>query len=162
MCGASGTGKTTVAVMLSDHYHMPVYPSITRNSPWPMGSVEHQGYIRNKMHELTQTQDNTIFDRSPIDIAGYDIGYKMGDQYLKSMALAEEWAKTEPILLYFPLFWSPEFDGFRPTDMSLAKSVDGVISNFLGFNEVEHCYMPNVSPEERFELAVEYIDSKGF
>lgn len=162
MTGASGTGKTTTANMLSEHYNLPVYPSITRNSPWPMGSVDHQVYIRNIMYNLTQTQDNTIFDRCPIDIIGYDVGYKMKREFQRSMSLADAWIREKPIILYFPYFWEPEDDGFRPTDETLARCVDGVISNYLWSREVEFLYMPNMSPRERLDLAVDYIDSKGY
>lgn len=156
--GASGTGKTTLATMLAAEYGMKVMPSISRNSPYPIGSTEHQEYISEELFRRAMEDQNAVFDRTPLDVVGYDLAYGFPELSLQSTLYATVWKRTSPILIYFPVYWQPEDDGFRPTDEKTTTTVDLTIRAQLA--GLEYLTMDNESPELRLKSAVEYINSR--
>jgi hypothetical protein len=159
LTGASGTGKTTVGKLLSNHYDLPLQPSISRTSPFKIGTVEHQEYISNKIFELAMTGPDSVFDRAPLDIVGYDLAYGFPELSVNSLLNAVAWAQTKPLVIYFPVYWEPEDDGFRPTDEKTTSIVDLSIKTQLEGSKINHLTMPDVNPASRLTLAVDYINS---
>lgn len=160
LTGASGTGKTTVGKLLSNHYDLPLQPSISRTSPHKIGTTDHQKYISQKMFELAMSEDeDSVFDRSPLDIVGYDLAYGFPELSVSSLLNSVIWVQTKPLVIYFPVYWEPEDDGFRPTDEKTTTIVDLAIKSQLENSRMNYLTMPDVNPASRLTLAVDYINS---
>jgi hypothetical protein len=156
--GASGTGKTTLANLLAPEYDMKVMPSISRSSPHPIGGTEHQQYISEKLFRLAMQDQNAVFDRTPLDVVGYDLAYGFPELATQSTLYATVWKRTNPILIYFPVYWTPEDDGFRPTDEKTTTTVD--LSIRVQLTGLEYLTVENESPELRLKSVMEYIKSR--
>lgn len=111
------------------------------------------------MFDLAMNGEDSVFDRSPLDIVGYDLAYGFPELSVGSLLNAVIWAQTKPIVIYFPVYWEPEDDGFRPTDEKTTNVVDISVKSQLVNSHLNFLTMPDVNPASRLTLAVDYINS---
>lgn len=158
LTGASGTGKTTTGRLLAEHYGLTLQPSLSRTSPHEIGSKKHQEYIAEKLFDLATKDRDSVFDRTPLDVVGYDLAYGYVSQAINSMTLATVWKnECKPTIIYFPVYWQPEDDGVRPVDKRTTTLVDVTIKTQL--QDVPHFVVDNESPEARLKSIANYIDN---
>lgn len=157
MSGCSGSGKTTVAKLLSDKTGLSIIDGVARKSPHKIGTKENQDYI---YHELgRQFWQDGIHCRTIIDVAAYSdlinhYHYYLFDDFWGSY-------RHHP-LVYFPYpDWGIEDDGFRPTDEDTNRRVDSFIKERLDSYNIKYLHLSAKSPEDRVEEILDFWSEYG-
>lgn len=159
--GSHGTGKTTTAELLSKRTGFGTLPSVSRNSPYRPGTVEHQGYVMDKVSQRTMRHDRTIQDRTPLDVFAYTQMMQLEGEYEYQMMKVNRFLRAithsnEP-LFYFPITFPLRSDGVRPGKWEQIE-VDSLIKPLLSRFEVNLHTVPAGTPEERVEFILERMD----
>lgn len=158
--GSHGTGKTTTAKLLSNRTAFGILPSVSRNSPYKPGTVEHQGYVMDKVSQRTMRHDQTIQDRTPIDVLAYTQMMNFESEYAHQLMRVDRFLRGiahsgEP-LFYFPIVFPLQSDGVRPGKWEQIE-VDSLIRPLLNRLPVNFYTMPSGTPEERVDFILERI-----
>ena len=144
--GSSGTGKTTQSLLVSSVLKMPIVDGISRNSPFLMGTSEHQQYVSRRVYRKCINM-NAVHCRTPIDVAAYTkingVDSPLDDQH------CSEFAKTNPVVVYFPMLDHIEDDGFRPTDYEFNFKVDYLVKKYLDYYGIEYLSLSSDNPDDR-------------
>lgn len=157
LSGASSTGKSTTAKVLSEMTGLPIIDNISRNSPYEMHTKEHQQYMSDKVFETSQ-MDNHILCRTPFDVWAYSVGFKI-DNNAQDSRNAYEFAMRRPKIIYFPINLIPIVDdGFRPVSEELNQTVDSQIRHQISTYNIDHYTVLKESPEERAQHIIEYLE----
>lgn len=159
LTGAGGTGKTTVGEILAEVLNLRRAPSVSRSSPFKVGTQEHQDYVGKNVYRQCMTHINHVIDRTPFDVVAYDYNFN-ANSLTRDKQYAEMFVRTNPTVIYFPLYWLPENDGFRPTDVELARSVDQLIKEQLDFSGLNYYTVKNERPEDRVAKILRYVDRR--
>lgn len=157
LTGASGTGKTTLGKLIADELGFYQSPSVSRLNPHPMGTKAFQEWTSNMIYNQSMMLTKRVFDRTPFDVVAYDRVFNTGNIILDRMR-TKYFADTKPIVLYFPVYWPAEDDGFRPTDVS--GPVDECIKEQLDFFNIDYYTVLNESPELRLSHCREFIQER--
>ena len=157
LSGASSTGKSTTAKILSEKTGLPIIDNISRTSPYEMHTVEHQKYMADKVFETSQL-DNHIMCRTPFDVWAYSIGFNI-QNHAQDSRNAYLFAKSNPIVIYFPINVIPIVDdGFRPVSEELNSVVDSEIRKQLMYYGVKYHMVGKGTPEERAENIIKFME----
>lgn len=160
LTGASGTGKSTLANGLAIELGMEVAPSVARTSPYEMGSAENQSYVGSKVWHQIKTSDNSIVTRTPLDVLAFSSIWGH-DTYMDRYRSAE-FCSQGNIILFCPLYWQPEDDGFRPTNMAELKRVNNIIHDFLECTAAEYYVVRNEPVDYRIQSVIQYLDTVSY
>ena len=162
--GAGGTGKTTLRDLMAPKLGLLVKESVSRSSPYTPGTEAHQEWIAGRILDDAIKTEKHLLDRTPFDVVAYDEAYRMKTTPRHSWFanyFAIEVKKLKSPVFYFPIYWEAEDDGFRPTDRKLLQLVDLTIKEQLDFYRIDYYTVPNRTPEDRLELAMEYLAERG-
>lgn len=158
--GVGGQGKTTTANLLSPIIKLPVVDGLSRKNPYPMGSDEGQDWLGMKVWLNSVHRKSKIHCRTPIDVWAYSRVYGTGN-ILNQEAYVESWLKKKPTIVYFPYLFKIEDDGFRPTDDTLAMTVDSLILERLDMYSMRNSSRIHVAsnsvPEQRVKEIIEFL-----
>lgn len=160
LTGASGTGKSTLANALASKLDMQVSPSVARQSPYEMGSAENQSYVGSKVWHQIKTSDNSIVTRTPLDVLAFSSLWGH-DTYMDRYRSAD-FCSQGNIILFCPLYWQPEDDGFRPTDMAELKRVNNLIRDFLECTGAEYYTVLNEPVDYRVQSVIQYLETVSY
>ena len=156
LAGASGTGKTTIGDMLARHFDIEHHPSVSRSSPYEHGSRQHQIYTEEMIYQTMNLPG--VHDRTLLDVYGYNTfnGYTDLNEEMHGKII--EWANSNPLVIYFPIFFEPENDGVRPTDKTVNAVVDSIIHSGLeNIMPNRFITVKNEPVEARFESIIKSI-----
>lgn len=162
--GSHGTGKTTTAELLAKKTGLTILPSVSRNSPYKQGTIEHQGYVMDKVSQRTMRHTNTIQDRTPLDVFAYTQMMQLEEEYNYQMMKVDRFLRSiaysnEP-LFYFPITFSLYSDGVRPGKWEQIE-VDTLIKSMINRVEANIYTVPAGSPEERVEFILERVEQNA-
>ena len=160
LTGASGTGKTTLANALAGEVNMTVAPSVARTSPYQMGSAENQNYVGSKVWQQCKTSTNSIVTRTPLDVLAFSSVWGH-DTYMDRFRSAE-FCNDGNVILFCPLYWQPQEDGFRPTDMAELKRVNNTIRDFLECTGAEYYNVLDEPVDYRVQSVIQYLDTVSY
>lgn len=154
LCGSSGVGKTTQSLILSGALGLPIVDGISRSSPFLMGTSEHQQHVSRRVFKKCMTQ-KAIHCRTPIDVFAYSqvnqVNSPMDKQHI------EFFAKTNPVVVYFPMLDVIEDDGVRPTSREFNEKIDECIRGDLERYNITHLVLPvSDNPGERSLEIIKY------
>ena len=158
--GAGGQGKTTTANLLSPIIKLPVVDGLSRGNPYPMGSDEGQYWLEETVWYECMSPELRIHCRTPIDVYAYSKAY--GTCSLDDMIyFMEAWLVKKPKIVYFPYLFKIEDDGFRPTDDTLAMTVDSLILEALDMYSIRNSSRIHIAsnsvPEQRVKEIIEFL-----
>ena len=160
LTGAHGTGKSTVAQIIKERAGFCTVPSVSRNSPYEMGTEEHQKYVMDKVFYHYSKYDGLILERTPLDVYSYthlmQIESEYNRQKMKVEAFFRGIKQSEEPIFYFPIYFDLENDGVRPGQVEQVQ-VDRFIYNYLQDNNIEYHTIPYASPEERADFILERV-----
>ena len=155
MTGSSGTGKTTMALLMSDVLRMPIVDGISRSSPFLMGTDDHQQYVSRRVFKKCMTQ-TAIHCRTPLDVNAHtqvnSSNSPMDKQHIQLFAA------TKPLVIYFPMLEEIEDDGFRPTDWGFNEKVDTCIKQTLSEYNISYLELSLGSTRERASEIITYLE----
>lgn len=156
--GSHGTGKTTTAKIVAKKTRMCVPQSVSRNSPYKQGTLEHQGYVMDKVSNRMMKHEGSVHDRTPLDVFAYTILMEHNSEYNHQLMKVQRFLRVmentlEP-LFYFPITFPLVSDGVRPGHDDQAK-VDSIIKPMLKWFDINVYTVPEGTPEERAEFIVE-------
>lgn len=160
LTGASGTGKSTLAQGLSDVLGLQVSPSVARLSPHEMGTAENQAYVGGKVWHQCKNAQDSIVTRTPLDVLAFSSIWGH-DTYMDRYRSAE-FCSQGNIILFCPLYWQPEDDGFRPTNMAELKRVNHIIREFLESTGAEYYNVLNEPVDYRVQSVIQYLDTVSY
>lgn len=160
LTGASGTGKTTLANALAREFNMEVAPSVARLSPYEMGTAENQTYVGSKVWQQCKTSENSIITRTPLDVLAFSSVWGH-DTYMDRFRSAGFCAEDN-IIIFCPLYWQPQDDGFRPTDMAELKRVNNIIRDFLECTGAEYYSVLDEPVDYRVQSVIQYLDTVSY
>jgi len=152
--GCHGTGKTTKAIDLMEHYtflgnKVHVVDEVARSCPYALGTIEAQEYIfHNQMarerYAMTQDVDVIICDRTVMDNLMYylDIIENLfgAGNYTSELgrwdllhSLAIRWMLTYSQVIRLPLNleYLKADDPIRPKDVAYARRIDALFDRFV-------------------------------
>lgn len=158
--GAHGCGKTTTARLLSSKLNYSIVPSVSRHSPYTPNTIEHQGYVMEKVVYRTMMHTYTVQDRTPVDVFAYTKLMGIKKLYQHQQMCVDRFLRTidhagDPIF-YFPIHFELEDDGVRP-DKKAQEHVDQIIISELDRSGVKYHVVPNALPEDRVDFILERI-----
>ena len=180
LCGASSTGKTTLAIKLLENPFIKDFVSklisvdgrqlldlMGCNKMDKMNgnqTKEYQfKYFRNKI-KSEYNQSNFITDRSYIDIASYWIVRDTFDasekEQNKLLGPCRKLSNSYDLHFYMP-FGLIEFekDGYRPESIAFNQKIDKQIKLFLEKWDILHCKIEAVDIRERVETVITTINN---
>lgn len=160
LTGASGVGKTSLADELSNRLAMPVAESVARTSPYAMRSESNQEYVTHTVEYQCNSLDQHIITRTPLDVLGYNEVW--GVTLSTTYESVERFIASQPPVVYLPIFWEPEDDGFRPTSMAEMKQVDAVIHARLYWSDVDYFRVGEESVDSRADHVIEWLNSNNY
>ena len=160
MAGASGTGKTSLAEVLSDRLAMPIADSVARTSPYPFKTEDNQEYVTATVEYQCLSLDQHIITRTPLDVLGYNEAW--GVTLERTYQSVERFIDSDPVVIYFPIYWDAPEDGFRPTDMRDMRQVDSVIHARLYWSDVDYFRLGNESIDSRADHVIEWLNSNNY
>lgn len=156
--GASSQGKTTTAKLLSQELFWPISDGIARSSVYSQGTVENQEWLSRQIYHNCMSRQNKIFCRTPLCVAGYSHAYNIhcpiDEQHI------EMFARSNPIVIYFPMILPLVDDNFRPVNVELNEAVDQTIKTKLDEYNMSFYTLGPGSPEERVQEIMSYL--KGY
>lgn len=147
-CGASGTGKTTLATALSNKLHLPLLTNRARSiaellhitdlyniNPTKRALYQHAIILSQIEQELRVNDCGFVSDRSVVDILMY---WMLDNSENYPLLTKNYWnliffyKKYHPydLLIYLPIEFEAENDGFRYTGKHLIAE-DEFIKNFI-------------------------------
>ncbi|AWN04454.1 hypothetical protein PBI_GRAYSON_111 [Rhodococcus phage Grayson] len=163
--GVGGQGKTTTANLIAPILDVKIIDGISRSNPYPMGSEEGQNWLAREVCQRSIANvkgkyRSGVYCRTPIDVYAYSYAYNKGNlDYQKS--LIEKWIKSKPKIVYFPYLFKIEDDGFRPTDDTLAMTVDSLILEELNRYSIRNSSCIHIAsnsvPEQRAKEIIEFL-----
>jgi len=174
--GAQGTGKTTLAKMISEQYGLELVSSITRSlvesgkmSPEETSqgaTPKTQRLIFDEYYNIFNKKKAVVSDRFLTDVLAYtryvyrrDEDPDMLDEmhrereYLDQLAFCQGlmYGDTQDaVVFYLPIEFSPEDDGVRDTDPIYQSQIDELIRKELSYQGIRY-YKLTGSVEERIE-----------
>lgn len=158
--GTGGQGKTTTANLLSPIINIPIVDGLSRGNPYPMGSDEAQDWLGIKVWFNSIQKRPKIHCRTPIDVWAYSRAYGTGNLEYQEIYI-ESWLKKKPKIVYFPYLFKIEDDGFRPTDDTLAMTVDSFILEKLSTYSIRNSSCIHIAsnsvPEQRAKEIIEFL-----
>lgn len=177
MCGAGGTGKTTLANLLTDKISEKFYPSIVRKVMQDRGVTEAMAnqmtpaamaYLQTCIFEAKVKQDKEnpvgLFDRTLIDQLTYlslrcysTLTQSVYDAF-KSTAFIN--AQSYDIIFIFPIYsWvGKQDDNFRQEGIFRREIWETVASHYIEESRANIHIMKDVDPVLRMEAALKIID----
>lgn len=158
-CGTGGQGKSTSARLLSDSLNLPVIDGISRSSPHKRGSLDHQAWTGQKVHESVLNNESGIYCRTIIDVNAYSDA--MGLHIKRNESLQDYWLLCQRTVIFFPLLFAPEDDGVRFTDQRFAEDVHISIKTRLDRSRVDYYTVKNESPEDRNKHILDFLYYQG-
>jgi hypothetical protein len=160
MTGASGTGKTSLAVELCLRLGLDEAPSVSRTSPYEMGSQDMQDYVMHCVDYQCRTASQAVISRTPIDVYAYSRLW--GLERKKPAAVAKRFLDSDAIILYLPKYWEPEDDGFRPLEGQ--DEVDQIIAEALiDSGNWDRIYtVENEDVTDRADNVIQWLNSKNY
>jgi len=149
LCGAGGTGKTTMMRRIAERYDLPVLPSIARRVQREMGAEREDDQRRwapfrqwkfeqrltDEWSRLLMETNSYVADRSMIDRYAYAL-YKLRDPDLLTLDELERYedlidrtVQHADLVIYCPLgVFDPPPDGFRTARENERRAVDAIIA----------------------------------
>lgn len=164
-CGVGGQGKTTTANLIAPILDVPIIDGLSRGNPYPMGSEEGQNWLAREVGNksaasLRGYHRKGVYCRTPIDVYAYSAAYGKGRLDYQS-DIMKSWLNTKPRIVYFPYLFKIEDDGFRPTDDTLAMTVDSLILEVLDMYSIRNSsriqIASNSVPEQRVKEIIEFL-----
>lgn len=160
LTGSHGTGKTTVAKIVEQKTDFGTLPSVSRTSPFPQGTLENQKYVMQKISQRTKFHDQTIQERTPLDVFAYTMMMNIRSEYNSQNMEVERFIRSiehsgEP-LFYFPIAFAIEADGVRPGKWE-QRQVDATIKGILDNSSVPYHVIPEGTPEERADFVLQEV-----
>lgn len=146
LIGAECTGKTTLGRMLAAELQLPLIGELVRDI------VARHGYERvEQMPDVVKAQRlyltaqvekqidmsniSYISDRTPLDNSAYMLLYaapKMMQQAIDDFLYEATFhTQTYDLLLYFPIAWKTENDGFRHTDEGARQDIQDYVRQLI-------------------------------
>ena len=160
LTGAHSTGKSTVAQIIKERTGFCTVPSVSRNSPYEMGTEEHQRYVMDKVFYQYSKYDGLILERSPLDVYAYtklmQIESEYGRQKMKVEAFFRGIGHSDSPIFYFPIYFDLEHDGIRPGQEEQVE-IDKFIVSYLQKNNIDYYTIPDTTPEERADFILERV-----
>lgn len=158
--GSHGTGKTTTAKLVAKKAKMCAPPSVSRSSPYKQGSLEHQGYVMDKVYQRAMEHSKSVHDRTPLDVYAYTLMMEHKGEYDHQLMKAQRFMRVlqdtgEP-LFYFPITFPLVSDGVRPGKFEQIE-IDTLIKPMLKWSDVNLHVVPDGTPEERTDFVMERI-----
>lgn len=150
LTGASGTGKTTVGNALERQLKMKHPESVSRSCPFPITTQKAQNYISLKTFEQGISSTGSVIDRTILDCAAYNTAFKLSGLEI-DLDRVKLFAATDPFVIYFPIYWPAEDDGFRPVSPALNRVVDNYIVYLLNTNHIKYITVWDEPVESRVE-----------
>lgn len=155
--GSSGTGKSSTAIALGQALNMKVVDGISRNSPFEMHTLEHQKYMSRNVYATCTSIDNRILCRTPLDVWAYSKAFKINNQVMDEDNLVR-FIKSDPTIIYFPPYWKPKNDGFRPTSVDFNAVVDNSISSIIEEFELKSYTVKNEPVKQRVQNIIKFLE----
>ncbi|MFZ2412075.1 MAG: ATP-binding protein [Candidatus Methanoperedens sp.] len=163
--GTHGTGKTTLAKMLSGVFNIPILEECARNYDIKHASPEKYLKIqKNILIEQIATESkhpSFVSDRSTIDNLAYWIhscaqmvDASMNKKYINTSM--ENAKKYTVIFLLVPEFY-PMDDGFRDTNLIFQLQIAETINTILHLYQIPH-YILRGTVDERLQRAIDIIN----
>ena len=154
ICGCHGTGKTTKAKELSDHYtflgnKVIIADEVARSCPHTLGTIEAQEWIWHEQmarekYAMAQDADAIICDRTVVDNLMYYRAILENlfgvDAYISEIVRwadlyheAVNWMPTYTQVIRLPLNleWLQADDPIRPKDVAYARRIDALFDRFV-------------------------------
>lgn len=158
LTGAHGTGKSSVAKIIKSRADFCTVPSASRNSPYEMGTEEHQRYVMDKVFTQHSKHDALVLERTPLDVYSYTRLMKIEAEYNRQQMKVEAFFRalkhTNQPVFYFPISFELENDGIRPGEVEQIQ-VDKFIYDYLENNNIHYHAIPNATPSERADFILE-------
>lgn len=158
--GSHGTGKTTTAKLVAKKAKMCAPPSVARSSPYKQGSLEHQGYVMDKVYQRAVDHKGSIHDRTPLDVYAYTLLMEHEEEYGHQLMKVERFLsileQTGEPLFYFPIAFPLVSDGVRPGKFEQIQ-IDTLIKPMIKDTGANIYTMPEGTPEERANFVLERI-----
>lgn len=168
LCGAGGTGKSTIAKEVSKRYNIPLIQSPSRaifekhgarteddqNRMTPEQRLALQLDIFAAISDLTGKHSHGIFERMLVDNYFYLL-LRCFDVASPATVLTteEEMARslsTYDLILYFPLYnWSPPSDGMRTQNLAMRTMASSCILGALTKHGAPFYSVPDMDVEQR-------------
>lgn len=166
MVGSQGTGKTSLANLLSKKLNIPIIQEVARNFKKEQLNKNNPEYPSIQKRILVaqiqeeKKHEDFISDRSSIDNLAYFI-YGCSDKVSVSENMSYIYDAITNARLYTHIFFlRPEFDivddNFRDCNISYQKDIDTTIYTILNIFNIKY-YILTGSIEERIQKAMESI-----
>jgi predicted ATPase len=176
--GTGGTGKTSVAEILSSLIPETFQPSIVRDVMAAFNvtdatqsslSVDDKWAIQRALLDAKFEQDDMyevgLFDRTPIDHMAYTL-YRCADALADEVfhelsGRVQEFIEQYDLIFYFPVYdWPAEDDGFRQQNLAYRATHDIIIRGLMEKFDLEFIEMPDAPVEERVALMIDLINDE--
>lgn len=178
MTGAGGTGKTTLAELISAKYDIPFLGSVSRGvfssrsltevdqlSMTPVQQLELQKAIFAAVIEQREKSDYFVADRTFLDHMCYMLyrsGNQISDSYMevvKRETLRD--LRSYDLLIYCPTgMFTPPDDGFRQSGAAYSTAIDLIIRGALDYWDIPHISMGRATPEGRLRMVEKSLTSR--
>lgn len=169
MCGAQGTGKTTILNLFKEA-GFPVITEVVRTLAKEKGIAinqdgtdKSQEIIFSTYKEVLGSTDKYISDRGLVDVLAYtesgvDAGKVRPEISKQQYEELEKFVNNTPNLyiIYFPIEFGVVADGVRSTDEEYRKEIDTNIREILDNLGVEYLTVHG-NPVERFRQILDYV-----
>lgn len=168
LTGSHGTGKTTLARALAEKLCLPLITDRARSAA-KKAEVNHAGELRRDRFKATYFQclvlinqlfaemnEDFVSDRSTLDFLAYWQAYGLPkNTAYQSLCLANRY----DLLVYVPVFFPPESDGFRDTDSDFQREVDRRILELLSLVTWPVITVSG-SVEERVQMVINWLNGR--
>lgn len=157
--GPSGTGKTTTARLMASEMAYSVIDNISRNSPYAheYGSIEHQMFVSESVWNHCRDSFNVIHCRTPLDVYAYSYAYGIKESQARDYDRVLQFADLGAPVIFFPLYWSPQVEKGRNSDMALNRVVEEVIMSAIEDLMIDCYVVKNESTRDRVNNIFEYL-----
>lgn len=174
ICGAHGTGKSTLARRLSNELNIPLIEQVSR-------TVKGMGYRINKnsdvlsqvaiwlgqLHEQLE-YEHFITDRTLIDHFSYASWLNEHKEFgidkhiINAMGnITSNIVQSQySVIFYLPISWSLKANGIRSTDKRYQQEIDELILRYLNSFDVEYIPLPG-SSNKKLDVALNVITDSG-
>ena len=150
LCGTHGSGKTTKAIDLMEHYtflgnKVIMVDEVARSCPHTLGTIEAQEWIwteqmAREKYAMTRDVDVIICDRTVMDNLMYYRDILNETKYVSDYDRwwliyreAKQWMPTYTQVIRLPLNleWLQADDPIRPKDVAYARRIDALFDRFV-------------------------------
>lgn len=141
LCGASGTGKTTLLNYIRDNFNIDVLevsarPYLPKDKDYVKSSNETNQILitQNRYIDITNAimqAKPTVFSRSPIDSLAYEYALNICDSIIPLLERQIDSTYEFIEYIYLPIEFKMEYDEVRGNDEEMRENVDNQIINIF-------------------------------